>query len=463
MGSRASPYLSIIVKLIDLTREDDPFMQALWKRFTLIAALVLFAALGLAGCAQQDSGNQDTASRIDPAGQQVLFWYTHAGPREQAMLDLIDLFNNSNAHGIKVRGEHVGSHANLYEKASLGIQGGPMPQILEAYQNQAQAYYKSGAIVDLTPYMSSTLYGLTARDREDFVPGFLEQDNVDGVQTAVLPNRSMEILYYNQDWLDELGAETPQDWNQFAELSRKAAAQPFSGATGSAASIGLLLERDASRWAAIIFSMGGDLMNAGGSAYTLNTAEATTSLEMLRSLHADGALAIVAAKDDDRDAFAQGRALFALRSSSAVPQFAAAVAAGAGFRWNVAAVPHTGQEPVQNVYGASLAVTKSTDQQQLASWIFIRWLVQPEQQDRWAKASSYFPVRRSVAHRLGPYFRAAYNLLEFGRPEPTVGGYEPVRALMAQAMVDVIAEGSPAAAVLGKLETEANQTLKPYQ
>ncbi|MBT4612988.1 MAG: extracellular solute-binding protein, partial [Gemmatimonadetes bacterium] len=144
-------------------------------------------------------------------------------------------------------------------------------------------------------------------------------------------------------------------------------------------------------------------------------------------------------------------------------QFASAVDAGADFSWSVAAVPYSGQHPVQNVYGASLAVTKSTDAQQVASWLFVRWLTQPEQQDRWAKASSYFPVRRSVAHRLGPYFRAAYNLLEYGRPEPAVGGYEPVRALMVEAMVDVIAEGEDAADVLKQLETEANKTLKPYR
>ncbi|MBT3341688.1 MAG: extracellular solute-binding protein [Gemmatimonadetes bacterium] len=438
-------------------------MKVQWKRLSLIAALVTLGAWGWQGCAQSDSDSRDTVGSIDPADQHVLFWFTHSGERAQAMLDLVDLFNNSNSHGIHVEGVHIGTHADLYEKALLGMQGGPMPQILEAYQNQAQAYYKSGAIVDLTPYMNSTLWGLTPRDREDFVPGFLEQDNVDGAQTAVLPNRSMEILYYNQDWLAELGSEAPDDWNEFASLARKAAAQPFSGARGDGPSAGLMLERDASRWAAIVFSMGGDLMNQEASAYTFTTPEATTSLEMLRGLHADTALGFVTQKDDDVEAFAQGRTLFALRSSSAVPQFSAAVEANANFSWNVAAVPHTGQEPVQNVYGASLAVAKSTDEQQLASWMFIRWLIQPEQQDRWAKASSYFPVRRSVAHRLGPYFRAAYNLLEYGRPEPTVGGYEPVRALMVQAMVDVIAGDASVADVLGQLETEANKTLKPYQ
>ena len=117
---------------------------------------------------------------------------------------------------------------------------------------------------------------------------------------------------------------------------------------------------------------------------------------------------------------------------------------------------------VHNVFGASLAVVASTPEQQLASWLFLKWFTEPEQQDRWASASGYFPVRRSIAHRLGPHFRVAYNLLQYGRPEPSVGGYEPVRALMVEAMARVIEEGADIDDVLQGLEADANATLKPY-
>lgn len=94
--------------------------------------------------------------------------------------------------------------------------------------------------------------------------------------------------------------------------------------------------------------------------------------------------------------------------------------------------------------------------------MFIKWFTTAEQQDRWSSESGYFPVRRSIAHRLGPYFRVAYNLLENSKPEPSVGGYEPVRALVVESMTAIIG-GADAEASLRQLESAANETLKPYR
>ncbi|MBT6149720.1 MAG: extracellular solute-binding protein, partial [Gemmatimonadetes bacterium] len=235
----------------------------------LFAVLVIAAAF-LPSCGQAP-GNTDALAAIDPANQDVLIWYTHEGAREQTLLDMFDLFNLSNPHGITVRGEHVGGHNELYHKMLLGIEGGPLPQIVEAYQNQAQGYHRAGVIADLEPYMGSTLWGLTAKERDDFIPEFLQQDNIDGVQTALLPNRSMEVLYINQQWLEELGfTEPPADWDTFATMCAAASSHPFSGSQGER-SLGILWERDASRLASIIFSLGGDVMNEALDSYTYDT------------------------------------------------------------------------------------------------------------------------------------------------------------------------------------------------
>ena len=386
-------------------------------------------------------------------------WYTHEGGREQALLDMIDLFNTTNPHGIKVSGEHAGGHNELYHQMLLGIEGGPLPQITEAYQNQTQAYHKAGVITDLAPYMNSALFGLTEQERGDYIRTFLAQDNIGGVQTALLPNRSMEVLYYNQQWLEELGYDGPRaDWDTFAAMCKAAAAKPFSGATGTR-SLGILWERDASRLASIIFSLGGRVMNPERTAYTYNTPQAHKALELMRDLVQAGAAGFTS-DNADRDAFYAGEVLFAQRSSAGGPQFDDSI--GDRFAWSVAGLPTDQAEPVQNVYGASLAVIESTPQQQLASWLFIRWFTQPEQQDRWATESGYFPVRRSIAHRLEPYFRVAYNLLQYGRPEPSVGGYEPVRALAVDVMEATVA-GEDIGMALTQLEAAANETLKPYK
>ncbi|MDA0335127.1 MAG: extracellular solute-binding protein [bacterium] len=420
----------------------------------LLAVLALAALLP--SCGQVPGAGTDALAAVDPVHQDVLIWYTHEGAREQTLLDMYDLFNTSNPHGITVRGEHIGEHDELYRQMLLGIEGGPLPQIVEAYQNQTQTYHREGLIADLEPYMTSTLWGLTTKDRADFIPEFLQQDNINGVQTALLPNRSMEVLYYNQQWLEELGFEDPPaDWDTFIEMCAAAHNRGFSGSQGTR-NLGILWERDASRLASIIYSLGGHLMDAGHTRYTYDTPETRQALGMMRDLVQSGAAALTE-DNGDLDAFVAGEVLFAQRSSASAPQFDEAI--GDRFAWGVAGLPTNQLEPVENVYGASLAIIKNTPEQQLASWLFIKWFTETEQQDRWSTATGYFPVRRSIAHRLGPYFRVAYNLLQYGRPEPSVGGYEPVRALVVDVMIAVIG-GADMQKALADLESAANATLQ---
>ena len=43
----------------------------------------------------------------------------------------------------------------------------------------------------------------------------------------------MEVMYYNEDWLTELGYDgPPESWEEFEEMACKASDKPFSGATG---------------------------------------------------------------------------------------------------------------------------------------------------------------------------------------------------------------------------------------
>ena len=140
---------------------------------------------------------------------------------------------------------------------------------------------------------------------------------------------------------------------------------------------------------------------------------------------------------------------------------------GMGFRWDVAAPPHTGDRPVVNVYGASVSVCRTTPERQLAAWLFVKWFTEPEQQARWVRASNYFPARRSTARELDTYFadnpryRTVYDLLDYGRSEPSVAGYQAVRRLIGVAMVEV-AQGGKVDAVLPRLEREANATLEEF-
>ena len=431
-----------------------------------VLAIVLL--LGACGPSDQTPVARVDLELLDPAGQDVVFWYQHTREREDALLEMIAEYNRTNPHRIHVRGEYAGNYGDIYNKMLVALQGGSPPQLLVAYQNQALAYYQADGVVDLAPYMDSPRWGLTDEAREDIVPAFLAQDRRQGVQVGFPPNRSMEVLYYNADWLLELGAAgPPKTWDDFADLCRRAHAQPFSRSIDPERSLGFLLEADASRLASMVFSRGGDFVDATGSSYTLNTAETRASLTLMLGLAQEGAVEMLADVYGDQQEFAVGQILFALRSSSGLPNFKSAVEeSGSGFEWGVTAPPHPGDTPAVNVYGASVSVCRTTPEQQLAAWLFVKWFTEPERQARWVRASNYFPARRSAAGSLGDYFEAnpqyatAYGMLDYGRTEPALAGYQQVRRQIADAMVAVM-DGSDLEKTLARLEREANKTIEP--
>ena len=117
-----------------------------------------------------------------------------------------------------------------------------------------------------------------------------------------------------------------------------------------------------------------------------------------------------------------------------------------------------------NVYGASVSVPKSTPEEELATWLFIKHYTSPEVQADWAQASNYFPVRQSVADGLGDYFaenpayQTAFDLLPYAKTEPPVPGYDFVRDEVREVMA-AIADGAPVQEALDTLTTDANEIL----
>lgn len=414
--------------------------------------LGLLLAAWLGAC-----GEPDSLDNVDPQGQEIVFWHQHQRERAAALDELVAEFNRANTHGIQVIAEFAGEYGQIYNRLPQAFRRGTPPHLVVAYSNQAHPYYLSDWVVNLEPYMSSPKWGLGSA-RSDYFQHLLEQDEVDGVQVAFPPHRSMEILYCNTSWLSELGyQEPPTSWEGFAAMCRKAAAQPFGGGPAGS-SRGIVLDPDASRLAAMVFSRGGDFMDADRTAYTLDTPEAKASLRMLKELMADGAAAMVADGQAVRRAFSSGRALFALRSSSDYPSIASDVEAGGGFGWEVSPPPYSGRLPVVNVYGASLAVCRTTPEQQLAAWLFIRWFTEPAQQARWVEATNYFPVRRSTAREYTPYLRTAYDLLDQGKTEPAGVWYDPIRRMLADAMVSIL-DGGDMDQILTRVDWEANNML----
>jgi multiple sugar transport system substrate-binding protein/sn-glycerol 3-phosphate transport system substrate-binding protein len=405
---------------------------------------------------------------VDPSGQTVTFWYQHAQEREEALQQIIQEFNETNEWGITVNGEYQGGYGDIFTKMLNVLNTQDAPNLVVAYQNQAATYQLADSLVNLQPLIESERWGLPPEEQSDFFTGFFQADIFPSFENARLgfpPNRSMEVMYYNADWLAEMGFDGPPTTpEEFAEMACAAVENPFGGAVGDAPSMGYQLSTDASRFASWTFAFGGDVFDYENDQYNYNSEAAIQAMQFIQDLFNQGCAAEVAEQYGDQTDFGNGNLLFTVGSSSGLPFYDAAVTAGADFEWSVAAIPHITEEPVQNIYGASVSIPNASPEEVLATWLFVKYYTSPEVQARWAEASNYFPVRQSVAEEMSDYFEAnpaygeAFNLLEYGKAEPPVPGYDFVRDEVEIAMA-AIANGAEVESTLNELNETANEIL----
>ena len=435
------------------------------RRWFFSGLLALALTLGASAFAQDSQTDWES---VDPSGQTINFWHQHSGDRETALNEIVAQFNETNEYGITVNAEYQGGYGDIFQKMLPLLNTSDVPDLVVAYQNQAATYQLGDALLDLNPLLNSPTWGLSDEEQADFFPGFFNADvfpTFDNQRLGFPPNRSVEVMYYNADWLNELGYDGPPTTpDEFREITCAAAETPFSGATAEG-STGYQLSIDASTFASWTFAFGGNIYDASTDQFTYNSEAAVEAMTFLQSLIEDGCATIVTEEFGDQTDFGAGTTLFTVSSSSGLPFYGSAVDEGANFSWSVAAQPHTTAEPVVNIYGASVSVPKSGDAaSELAAWIFLKYYTSDQAQAEWAEASNYFPVRRSVAEELTGYFeqdptyKAAFDLLPYGIAEPPVPGYDFVRDVVEEEMTAIV-DGADVQETLDALNEEANSIL----
>jgi multiple sugar transport system substrate-binding protein len=433
------------------------------KRILALVLMVFVALPMFAGGGTESSTTDASLASVDPSGVTITYWYQHSRSREEAIQKLIAEFNETNAYGITVEGEYAGGYNDIYNKMITGIAGGDVPNVVVAYQNQSAGYQVANALVDLNPYVNDEKWGL-GEEAGDYFKGFTESDvnaMFDGQRLGFPPNRSMEVMYYNLTWLKELGYNAPpKTWAEFEEMVQKATE------TGDGDQYGYALATGASNVFSLIISRGGEVEKDGGG-YNYNSSEARDAMEMMKRLYDAGyARRIVEAYGEQTD-FGNFKVLFTMASTSGLPYYASAIeSSDRPFEWGVAPFPtvSASDQAVQNVYGASLSVTNigSTPEEQLASWLFIKFLTGKSQQAVWVRESNYFPVRASVADDLddyfgeNPQFKLAFDILTSSEltAEPPYAGYDEVRDVVSSTF-NAILDGADIESALADLDEEA--------
>ncbi len=396
---------------------------------------------------------------VDLSNIRLNFWHPWTGDKEFAILTMVNKFNATNEYGIVVTAFSQGG--DLYQGIRAGINAGMLPHLTASFTNQIQSWDNhGGVIVDLNQYIHDPVWGLTDLEQEAYFPEFWNIDvNANGKRLGFPVYRYAMVLFYNQTWAQELGfSAPPQTPAEFKEQACAAAAHNNNG-TG-----GWIANTDTATIMSWLQAFGATGVASNGDGYDFSNYATTEAFEFIKSMFASGC-AWIPETYYPNDEFATRQGLFYSSSIAGLPYQGYAMENNASQdEWQVLPYPSTDGQGVINMTGASYAMFESSEAEQLASWIFIHWLIAPENQAAMIEASGYFPTSDLAYANLekytaeNPQWAQAQTLIPLTQTEPIFGSWGIARWAVQDAAEELINPTFASADIPILLET-LNETL----
>ena len=352
------------------------------KKKVLAVAGILGITL-LTGCS---GGNQ-------ASGTEITFWHSMGGKGGEAINKLVKEFNDSQ-DDIQVVAEFQGEYDDAINKLKSSALSHSGPDIMQVYEIGTKWMMDSGYAIPMQALIDEDGYDISHLEEN-----IIDYYTVDGELYSMPFNTSTPILYYNKTAFEEVGLNpeiAPTDFNQIIEFSNKLSED---GRYGYAMQIyGWFFEQ-------FLLKQGLDYANEGngrdGNATEVVFDEnggAATIIDGWKKLIDSGA-AISFGRDGDaiKDAFASGKVAMMIASTASLTDIKSKI--DDSFELGTAYFPSVNSQDTGGVSigGASLWVMDNgDDEKSKAAFEFIKFMVSPESQAKWAQATGYFSVTKDA-------------------------------------------------------------------
>jgi ABC-type glycerol-3-phosphate transport system substrate-binding protein len=378
-------------------------------------------------------------NEADLDGITLKFWHPWSGETEAAIQDSLAEFNTNNKYGITVEGISHGSLNSLYEKIETAEQETGLPNIALGANYQIQSWISNGKpVTGLNTYVNDPEWGFSPEELADFHDIFLRQDVKAGNRFGMPAVRTAQVIYYNTAWAEELGFSDPPATPDEFKAQACAAAQTFQNndSVQDDGSGGWLVNTAPPGILNWLYAFNSSVLLPDETGYRFNSPESQAALLFLKELFDEGCAYEVLESPAEVE-FANRRALFITGSLSDLSyQNSELERLENKDRWTVIGFPSPGGGSDISVYGPSYAMFAGTPEENLATWLVIKWLLSPEQAAKVVAARGTFPVRASMIDFLSnyagehPQWIDAQELLPHAQAEPGLESWGAVRWIL---------------------------------
>lgn len=364
---------------------------------------------------------------------EITLWHAMGQANQELLQKYADAFHEIYPNITVIIPAGVGNYDTLKTNMINAITANDMPNLVQAYPDHVAEYLNGKAVVNLNPYIYNTKWGLNGDDAlDDIILSYREENSqYDAAGTFYsLPfNKSTEIMIYNKTVFDTLGLSAPTTWqdiiaaapqlkaygDQLAEAQVRAANPGMSEANlapliSAAKDLIVPAAYDSTGNAFITFTRqwngaytGIDYDTFRGQYLWNNNTNTTAAMQFLKDHNDVITLPEFWNQQYASTPFVNQQTFVTVGSSAGVRYNVPATDPTTGnpvFQIGVAPVPYNADLPDYKAaiqQGTNISLMKTgTDQEQLASWLFLKFLINTENTTDWAMNTGYLPVRTSA-------------------------------------------------------------------
>jgi len=351
------------------------------------------------------------ADGLDLKNVNVVFWHPWTGTEENPIHKLVQEFNRVNEWGIVVEDSAIGDDNYLSDKVFLSIQEKNPPNLvaLPIHSLSAINYYKN-ALMDLDIYINNNTLGLTKEEQLSFPVTFWQQDIYNGVRYGIPAERDARVVFYNRKWAKELGFEqSPANPDEFLNQACAAAREnSFDENEENDGTGGWIYDPHPMTTLSWFKAFqGGELPKNENDSYFFATPDNEQALAFLNRIYRISC-AWIGRDEEPYLYFANRQALF---YSGWFSELINQEKIESDDEWEVLPFMSKEGNPVLIADGYSYGIMKSEPTQQLAAWLFVRWMLQVENQARMIENTGSLPLTNTVINLLTG-FRKAHPVWE---------------------------------------------------
>jgi multiple sugar transport system substrate-binding protein len=312
---------------------------------------------------------------------------------------LISEFNEENIWKIHVDEVHGGSVSETARLFTDSMETSDRLDMVAISPEYLVGWVTTGFTIDLSPFSSNPEWGLPEAEKKTFLSQVWDANSFDEKLIGIPAQINLQFLVYNQTWAKELGfSEAPHTQNDFVKQVCEAAhTNNFDSNKDNDGTGGWIINSSSPILLSWINAFGGSKAWSRDSQISFNQAETGNAFTYLRSLTEKGC----AWNSRVASPFTYFASRQSLAISATLPDLmeleeTMSFAKNAD-KWVI--LPYPGEENSSPALmtGLSFGISKSNPNNELASWLFMRWLMLPRNQARLAEAAGSIPPTSTAA------------------------------------------------------------------